>query len=118
MKKNVPGAIKDGHVPVRTPRPVKYLLVKLGPRTRLRFPHPKGGVTIIYNDGPGFIKVDDAVVFDGEFVRVHDSTRLSIITSYQVPVLLSIRTMPRSDVTPQPRKNISLKEVLAPFDTR
>ena len=30
MKKKVPGAIKDGHVPVRTPRPVKYLLVSWG----------------------------------------------------------------------------------------
>jgi hypothetical protein len=90
MKKNVLGVV-NGHVPARTPRRIKYVLVKLGPRTRLRFPHPKGGVTIISNEGPGFIKVDDAVVFDGEFVRVHDSTRLSIITSYQMPALLSIR---------------------------
>jgi hypothetical protein len=83
----------------------------LEPRTRLRFPHPKGGVTIIANDGPGFVKVDKAIVFDGEYVRVHDTARFSTITSQEHPVQLGIRVLPRTDVTLRPRKIVSLKDV-------
>jgi hypothetical protein len=88
-----------------------YYVVRLEPRSRLRFAHPKGRVTIIANDGPGFVKVNDAVVFHDEFVRMHDSSRVSTITSYEMPVLLEISSGPRTDATPPPRRLVSLIDV-------
>jgi hypothetical protein len=89
-------------------------LARLGPRTRLRFSHPKGCVTIVENEGPGFIKVNDAVVFADEYVRVHDTTRVSTITTYEMPAFLQITTRKRTDRTPPPRKVVSLTEVEVP----
>jgi hypothetical protein len=93
------------------PHPIAWYPVSLEPRSRLRFRHPKGGVTIIANDGPGFIQVDQAIVFEGEFVRVHDTARVSTITSQEQPVHLDIRVQPRTDVTVRPRKIVSLKDI-------
>jgi hypothetical protein len=95
------------------PHPVRWYVLTLEPRSRLRFRHPKGGVTILRNDGPGFIKVDQAVVFDGEFVRVHDTARVSTITSQQQTAHIEIVVKPRTDVTLPPRKIVSLKDVAA-----
>lgn len=73
---------KAGRAAQKTRKLNDYYGVRLEPRTRLRFAHPKGRVTIIANDGSGFVKVNDAVVvFHDEFVGVHDSSRVSTITS-------------------------------------
>jgi hypothetical protein len=91
----------------------RWHVARLEPRTRLRLPHPRGSVTIVENDGPGFIKVDHAVVFDNEYVRVHDTTRVSTITTYEMPALVQITSGARTNRTPPPRKVVSLKDLKA-----
>jgi hypothetical protein len=104
--------MKNKKIKTKKRHPINWYCFSLEPRTRLRFRHPKGGVTIIENEGPGFIKVDQAIVFDGEFVRFHDSARVSTITSQEQTVHLQIRVLPRTDVTVRPRKVVSMNDVL------